>query len=73
MTIYLDNSATSFPKPECVIEAINHYFHNIGANAGRSAHTRAQEASRMVFEAREAISRLINAPSSSRVAFRTAS
>lgn len=69
MTVYLDNSATSFPKPDCVIEAMEYYFHKIGANAGRSAHARAQEASRMVFEAREAVAQLINAPDSSRVAF----
>ena len=69
MSVYLDNSATSFPKPECVIEAMNHYFHDIGANAGRSAHKKAQEAARMVFEAREAVARLINTPDSSRVAF----
>lgn len=69
MGIYLDNAATSYPKPECVFEAMRNYLENIGANAGRSAHKRAQETSRMVFEARELIANLIGARDSSRVIF----
>lgn len=67
--IYLDNAATSYPKPSCVIDAMRDYFENIGANAGRSAHRRAQEASRMVFEVRERVSKLIGAKDSSRIIF----
>ena len=29
MTIYLDNSATTFPKPEAVRQAVNHYLRHI--------------------------------------------
>ena len=69
MDIYLDNAATSYPKPKCVIKAMEHYFGNIGANSGRAAYKRAQEASRMVFEARERIAKLIGAKDSSRIIF----
>jgi len=69
MDIYLDNAATSYPKPKCVIEAMKHYFDDIGANSGRAAYKRAQDASRMVFEARERIAKLIGAKDSSRIIF----
>lgn len=69
MAIYLDNAATSYPKPNCVMEAMRHYFQETGANCGRSAHQPAQEASRIVFEARERVTHLIGAKDSSRVIF----
>lgn len=34
--IYLDNGATSFPKPACVAESINNYICNVGATINRS-------------------------------------
>jgi len=37
--IYLDNSATSFPKPKSVINAVNECFLKYGANPGRSGHS----------------------------------
>lgn len=67
--IYFDNAATSYPKPECVFDAMKDYFENIGANAGRSAHRRAHEASRLVFETRETVAGLINVKDSSRIIF----
>lgn len=69
MGIYLDNAATSYPKPDCVIKAMEGYFKNIGANAGRSAYKAAQETSRIVFEARENAAKLIGTKDSSRVVF----
>lgn len=69
MTIYLDNAATSFPKPPCVIEAMSEFFSLIGANSGRSAYKNAQHSSRMVFEARESIGQLIGIKDSSRIIF----
>ena len=42
--IYLDNAATSWPKPEAVYNAIDHYQRNIGAAAGRGAYCQAQQA-----------------------------
>lgn len=69
MDIYLDNAATSYPKPECVIKAMEDYFKNIGANAGRAAHRRSIEASKIVFETRELVANLIGATDSSRIIF----
>lgn len=69
MDIYLDNAATSFPKPPSVLEAMKEFFFEIGANSGRSAHQRSQRASRMVFETRESVAQLIGASDSSRIIF----
>lgn len=67
--IYLDNAATSFPKPERVYKRIDAILRKTGGNPGRSSHTMAIEAARVVFAAREAVSTLIGAPDSSRIAF----
>lgn len=67
--IYLDNAATSFPKPEPVYRRVDDILRRIGGNPGRAGHRMAIEANRVVFHARELVSRLINAPDSSRVSF----
>lgn len=67
--IYLDNAATSFPKPDSVYARIDHVLRNIGGNPGRASHRMALEAMHVVFDAREAVARLIGAPDSSRVSF----
>jgi len=69
MSIYFDNASTSYPKPECVFEAMRYYCKNIGANAGRSAHRRSVHASKLVFETRELVAELIGAKDSSRIIF----
>jgi len=69
MSIYLDNAATSHPKPEAVYDAVMHAMREIGASAGRGGHRRSMEASRQLFQAREAIARLVSIPDSSRVIF----
>ncbi|MBM7615579.1 aminotransferase class V-fold PLP-dependent enzyme [Alkaliphilus hydrothermalis] len=58
--IYLDNAATTYPKPESVYEAILHQMKNFGANPGRSGHKMAIEAGRSIFNARELVARLFN-------------
>ncbi len=57
-TIYLDNAATSFPKPDAMLEAMVAYQRNIGASPGRSGHGRSIDAGRMIFETRDALARL---------------
>lgn len=69
MSIYLDNAATTFPKPETVYEAVMHAMREIGASAGRGGHRRSLEASRLLFQARESIADLFSIPDSSRVIF----
>jgi len=46
--IYLDNAATSWPKPPEVTEAMVHFMEQVGANPGRSAHRLSVEAGRIV-------------------------
>jgi cysteine desulfurase/selenocysteine lyase len=67
--IYLDNAATSWPKPQSVPEAMLHFLKDIGANPGRSAHRLSIESARVVYGAREAIAELFNAPDPLRVVF----
>lgn len=57
--IYLDNAATSLPKPACVGEAMARYARECGAPA-RGTHRRAVEAAREVDACREAIVRLVS-------------
>lgn len=67
--IYLDNAATSFPKPPAVIAAISRFAGDIGASPGRSGHRPAAAAGREVFQARERLAELFNVPDSSRLVF----
>jgi cysteine desulfurase/selenocysteine lyase len=67
--IYFDNAATSWPKPPGVAEAIVHFVNDVGANPGRSAHRLAVESGRIVYNAREAVAELFNAPDPLRVVF----
>ena len=67
--IYFDNAATSWPKPPGVAEAMVRFLNNVGANPGRSAHRLAVEAGRIVYNAREAVAELFNAPDPLRVVF----
>src|SRR5688572_12016887 len=59
--IYLDNAATSFPKPPSVYEEATRFLQTLGANPGRGAHKLATGASRMVEETRLELARLFNA------------
>ncbi len=67
--IYFDNAATSWPKPPSVAEAMVHFLDQVGANPGRAAHRRAIESGRIVYDAREAVAELFNAPDPLRVVF----
>lgn len=67
--IYLDNAATSFPKPERVIAAISRYCREIGANPGRASHRLAQEASAVVAGTRRLLAELLGRVDPSRLIF----
>lgn len=58
--IYLDNAATTFQKPRCVIEAVASAMEHMG-NAGRGASDAALDASRVIYNAREALAELFGA------------
>lgn len=59
--IYLDNAATSSPKPECVVSAVHRALTEVNANPGRAGHARSLEAGRTVLTCRENIASLIGA------------
>lgn len=69
MSIYLDNAATSYPKPESVYQAVMLAMREVGASPGRGGHRRSLEAARILFQAREAAAALFSAPDSSRMIF----
>ncbi|MDD5009760.1 MAG: aminotransferase class V-fold PLP-dependent enzyme [Syntrophorhabdaceae bacterium] len=67
--IYLDNAATSFPKPKETIDFLNDFVLNVGGNPGRSGHTLSVDAARFIFEAREKLADLFNVSDSERILF----
>ena len=54
--IYLDNAATSFPKPASVLREVNKCLTQYCGNPGRSSHRMALAAADKIFETREAVS-----------------
>ena len=67
--IYLDNAATSFPKPEPVYRGMDAFIRSAAANPGRSGHRLAVEAEAMVDETRRLIARLMGFRRPERVVF----
>ncbi len=67
--IYLDNAATSWPKPEAVYQAVDRYSRDNGAPAGRGVYAQAVEVQQAVAAARLAVARLIGADSPNRIIF----
>ncbi|WP_027633296.1 aminotransferase class V-fold PLP-dependent enzyme [Clostridium hydrogeniformans] len=60
MNIYLDNAATTYPKPETVINSMCNYMSNLGASPGRGSYFSALESSRLVYECRESLCDIFN-------------
>ncbi|KAA8670507.1 aminotransferase class V-fold PLP-dependent enzyme [Clostridium sp. MT-14] len=69
MGTYLDNAATSYPKPNVVINTISNFMKNIGATAGRGAYKSAITADRLIFDCRNNICKLFNGKDPSKVIF----
>lgn len=65
--IYLDNAATSYPKPECVINAVEDSLRRLGGNPGRGAHPLAMAAAECVYDCREKLASFFSAPDPSNV------
>ncbi|MDR1758691.1 MAG: aminotransferase class V-fold PLP-dependent enzyme [Bacteroidales bacterium] len=59
--IYLDNSATTFPKPDTVYEFMIDFYKNHGVNPGRSGFDAAMEAGEIITDTRKKLTRLFNA------------
>lgn len=69
MSIYLDNAATSFPKPESVYRAVDHALRHHGGSPGRGGHHMALDAGRQLLEVREDVACLFGIRDSARVVF----
>ena len=67
--IYLDNAATSWPKPESVYQTMDKFMREKGGNPGRGSHSMAAAARETVEEARLLVARLIHSPENERVIF----
>ena len=67
--LYMDNAATSFPKPLTVWQAMQRYASECGASPGRGGYRQAREITAIIGECRQRIAELINAPSSESIAF----
>lgn len=61
-TIYLDNAATSFPKPKGVSTAVKSYIDNVGATINRSVYGSAQDAGLVTLQLRQRLKRLFQFP-----------
>jgi selenocysteine lyase/cysteine desulfurase len=67
--IYLDNAATTWPKPESVYAAVEKYQREIGTSPARGVYAEAVEADRWVDATRAAIARFIDGEDAHRVVF----
>ncbi len=67
--VYLDNAATSFPKPPSVISEVERCMREYCGNPGRGAHALALASAEMIYNCREGLCELFSAPSPERVVF----
>lgn len=67
--IYLDNAATSFPKPEAVFRGMDAFVRSSAANPGRSGHRRAVEAEAMIEATRRLLAQFFGCPRPERIVF----
>ena len=58
--VYLDNAATSFPKPDCIIRDLNFCLRKYCGNPGRSGHALSIEAGERIYEVRELVADFLN-------------
>jgi cysteine desulfurase family protein len=57
--IYFDNAATSWPKPEETLLAVDQYLRMVGGSPGRSGHRLSIEAGRIIMDTRDSLARLL--------------
>src|SRR5690349_20413128 len=67
--LYLDNAATSFPKPPGVAQAMAAFANDVGASAGRGAYAPAIEAAYILHTCRRRVNQLINGEGANQVVF----
>lgn len=66
---YMDNAATSYPKPETVYQAVDYFNRYMGGNPGRGSNQQTIKAGSVLLEAREALAKLFNIEDSLQIAF----
>ncbi len=67
--IYLDNAATTFPKPSCVLEEMNFCLKKYCGNPGRSSHSLSLRSSEEIYSARENIAKLLGVDTPEQIVF----
>lgn len=67
--IYLDNAATTFPKPQEMYREANEFYTRYGGNAGRGGNPLARVATRLLTDTRELLAEFLAAPSEEQVIF----
>src|SRR6185369_8885637 len=69
MSLFLDNAATSFPKPDSVYRAMDAAMREVGVAPGRGGYKKCLAAARIVFAARSALAGFFGVSDSSRLIF----
>lgn len=67
--VYLDNAATTFPKPECVYDAMDKMNREGAVNAGRGSYKLAQNASKLITDTKAKLRELVHVDASAAVVF----
>lgn len=67
--IYLDNAATTFPKPEAVYRALDWANRNAAVNAGRGSYALAEQAKQLIEDTRGLLLTLTKAKTAAEVVF----
>ncbi len=67
--VYLDNAATTWPKPESVYRAVDQYQRELGCSPGRGVYRHATRADQVVAQARDRVAQLLEAEDSRQFIF----
>ncbi len=67
--IYLDNSATTYPKPESVYASMDRFYRKSGVNPGRSGYDLCMEAGELQNATRKLLTRFFNGRDANRLCF----
>ena len=69
MRVYMDNSATSFPKPEKSVQAMVDYMTQMGTSVARSTSNTSTSTGNLIFDLREKLASFFHGGSSRNVIF----
>jgi cysteine desulfurase family protein len=67
--IYLNNAATTFPKPKEVYQSVDNFFRNKGVNPGRSQDKKTMDINRVIFNTREKLANFLGIEDSTNFVF----